>query len=54
MHFKCTILKNINKNNNPKLAITLDNYLHKSVSWVPIFPIKKNHCFLYNIQNKNY
>lgn len=32
----------------------MPNYLHKSVTWLPIFPIKKNHCFLYNIQTKNY
>ena len=41
-------------NNKRGINITRDSYFQKEVKEIPIFPIKKTHCYLFDLKNKSY
>lgn len=40
--------------NKRGISITQPTYLLKEVKEIPIFPIKKTHCYLFDIKSKSY
>lgn len=40
--------------NKRGISITQPSYLSSTVKEIPIFPIKKTHCYLFDLKNKSY
>jgi hypothetical protein len=55
----CNAISTVNytratESNKRGIAITHPSYLQPDVKEVPIFPIKKTHCYLFDLKNKSY
>ena len=42
------------KNPEEKLQISVPDTLDASIKFMPIFPIRKQYCYLYNLKDNNY